>query len=70
MLTAVINTALHFQKTKWDYYQVFKYSVTYLQAFGFWYLGNIYIALLKCPVTDSVWREVYMFPMVKSLHRK
>ena len=52
---------------------VLKYSVKYLQVFSVWYQGLVvYLNSVKvsCPVTDSVCREVDMFPTLESLHRK
>lgn len=52
---------------------VLKYSVKYLQVFGVWYQGSLvylYIVKVSCPVTDSVCREVNVFPTLESLHRK
>lgn len=52
---------------------VLKYSVKYLQVFGVWYQGLVvylYNVKVSCPVTDSVCREVNVFPTLESLHRK
>lgn len=80
MLTATINTALSLkfqkqqqQKKEMGLLSVLKYSVKYLQVFGVWYQGSVvylYIVKVSCPVTDSVCREVNVFPTLESLHRK
>lgn len=57
------------KKKKLGLLSVLKYSVTYLQVFGVWYQGLVvylYSVKVSCPVTDSVCREVNVFPTLES----
>lgn len=61
------------KKKSWDYYQYLNIVLRIYRCleFGTRAWSSTYIEVkVSCPVTDSVCREVNVFPTLQSLHRK